>query len=121
MAKNEEKTETKSKKYFRVRFHERQTTTEPVNVTLGVNGNILVIQRGQEVILPEEYVELARSCVIRYSYPVADGKTNVRKKFSMPRCSFDLLGEATEEEYLKMKKEGTEKTIKDLNKNVQEE
>ena len=119
MANGKEK-ET-GKKYFRVRFHERQTATEPVNVTLGVNGEILVIRRGEEVILPEEYVELARSCVIRGKYPVASGQKTIRKPFTMPRCSFDLLGEATEAEYLKMKREGTEKTLKDLNKDVQEE
>jgi len=119
MAKTEEK--TTGKKYFKVRFHERQSSTEPVNVTLGINGEILVIRRGELVILPEEYVELARSCVIRFNFPVAEGQKTVRKKFTMPRCSFDLLGEATEAEYLKMKKEGTEKTIQDLNKNVKEE
>ncbi len=115
------KEEKSGKKYFKVRFHERQTPTEPVNVTLGINGEILVIRRGEEVILPEEFVELARSCVIRYKFPVASGQKTIRKPFTMPRCSFDLLGEATEAEYLKMKKEGTEKTLKDLNKNVQEE
>ena len=119
-AEAEQKRKNPGKKYYKVRFHERQSTTEPVNVTLGVNGNILVIQRGQVVILPEEYVELARSCVIRYNYPSLDGRTNVRKKFTMPRCSFDLLGEATEKEYLRMKREGTEKTLKDLEKNIQE-
>ena len=109
------------KKYFKVRFHERQTPTEPVNVVLGINGEILVVKRGELVILPEEFVELARSCVLRCYFPVPEGQKTVRKKMTMPRCSFDLLGEATEAEYLKMKKEGTEKTIQDLNKNVKEE
>ena len=118
MAKNEEKS---GKKYYKVRFHERQSSTEPVNVVLGVNGDILVIRRGEEVILPEEYVELARSCMLRCYFPVPEGQKTVRKKLTMPRCSFDLLGEATEAEYLKMKKEGTEKTIQELNKNVKEE
>ena len=110
-----------AKKYFRVRFHERQTPTEPVNVVLGINGEILVVKRGELVILPEEFVELARSCVLRCYFPVPEGQKTVRKKMTMPRCSFDLLGEATEAEYLKMKEEGTKKTIQDLNKNVKEE
>ena len=109
------------KKYFKVRFHERQTPTEPVNVVLGINGEILVVKRGELVILPEEFVELARSCVLRCYFPVPEGQKTVRKKMTMPRCSFDLLGESTEAEYLKMKEEGTKKTIQDLNKNVKEE
>ena len=56
MAKDEKKT---GKKFYRVRFHERTNETEPINVALGVNGNILVCKRGEEVILPEEYVRLA--------------------------------------------------------------
>ena len=119
--KKEKKTRSAAKKYFKVRFHERQTSTEPMNVTLGINGDILVIQRGKEVILPEEFVELARSCVIRFNFPVPEGQKTVRKKSVIHRCSFDLLGEATEAEYLKMRKEGTEKTLKDLSKNIQEE
>lgn len=121
MAAKSENKEQSVKKYYKVRFHERTSTTEPANVTLGINGEILVIQRGKEVILPEEFVELARSCVIRFNYPVPEGQKTVRKKFTMPRCSFDLLGETTEAEYLKMKREGTEQTLKDLKKNIQEE
>lgn len=109
------------KKFFKVRFHERTDTNEPANVTLGINGNVLVIQRGVEVILPEDYVTLARSCVITYTYPALDGSKNVRKRVTRPRCPFDLLGEATEAEYLKMKKEGTEKTLASLKKNIEEE
>ena len=119
MAKNEEKNSIK--KYFKVRFHERQIPTEPVNVVLGINGEILVVKRGELVILPEDFVERARSCVLRCYFPVPEGQKTVRKKMTMPRCSFDLLGEATEAEYLKMKEEGTKKTIQDLNKNVKEE
>ena len=121
MANENKKSAATGKKYFWVRFHERNSTTEPVNVTLGINGDILVIRRGEKVILPEEYVELARSCVIKFTGPVLDGSKNIRKQVTMPRCPFDMLGEATEEEFFKMKKEGTEKTLASLRKNIQEE
>ncbi|MBO4633269.1 MAG: hypothetical protein J5858_15225 [Lentisphaeria bacterium] len=113
------KEEKKAKKYFKVRFHERTNETEPTNVALGVNGNTLVCKRGEEVILPEEYVEMARTCTARYLRPEAgtgdDGKkTTVYKQRSYARCAFDLLGESSEEEYLRMKREGTQKTRESL-------
>ena len=116
MAKDEKKT---GKKFYRVRFHERTNETEPINVALGVNGNILVCKRGEEVILPEEYVEMARTCTARYLRPEAgkdeDGKNStVFKQRSYARCAFDLLGESTEAEYLRMKREGTQKTRESL-------
>ena len=121
MANKEVKEPAPAKKFYRVRFHERTGTNEPVNVVLGINGNVLVIKRGEEVILPEDYVTLARSCVISYTYPALDGSKNVRKRITRPRCPFDLLGEATEEEFLKMKKEGTEQTLASIKKKIEEE
>ena len=83
------------------------------NVVLGVNGEILVIQRNVEVIIPEPYLRVAQSAVIRYNYPEAgeNSKTKV-KHFAQSRCACDVLGEATEEEFLKMKRAGTEKFIR---------
>ena len=108
-------------RYFRVRFHERESSTEMPNVVLGVNGEILVIQRNVEVIIPEPYLRVAQSAVIRYNYPEAgeNSKTKV-KHFAQSRCACDVLGEATEEEFLKMKKEGTEKFIRDQKKKIEE-
>lgn len=109
-----------AKKYFKVRFHERFDESEPVSITLGINGNLLVIQRGVEVILPEDYLILAKRCTIRSVYPVIEGTKTVMKKMTKPRASFDLLGEATEAEYLKMKAEGDAKVAKAM-KEAQEE
>nr|DAI68049.1 MAG TPA: hypothetical protein [Bacteriophage sp.] len=107
-------------RYFRVRFHERESSTEMPNVVLGVNGEILVIQRNVEVIIPEPYLRVAQSAVIRYSYPEPGDKETKVKHFAQSRCACDVLGEATEEEFLKMKREGTEKFIRDQKKKIEE-
>lgn len=102
------------KKYFRVRFHERVDESEPASITLGINGNLLVIKRGVDVILPEEYVKLAKACTVRSTYPTIEGTKTVMKKMVKPRASFDMLGEATEKEYLTMKAEGDAKVAATL-------
>lgn len=101
-----------TEKYFKVRFHERTSESESENITLGVNGNILVIRRGVPVVIPESFVKTARRAVIRYRY--TDTKSGKPVSRKLARCSFDILGESSEAEFLKMKEEGTRKTMKAL-------
>ena len=101
-----------AEKYFKVRFHERTSESESENITLGVNGNILVIRRGVPVVIPESFVKTARRAVIRYRY--TDTKSGKPVSRKLARCSFDILGESSETEFLKMKEEGTRKTMKAL-------
>lgn len=101
-------------KYYKVRFHAKSNPNDTDNVTLGVNGEILVIKREEEVIIPERFVECARHA----TYPQFTQLPNEPRKITGKVMTFplDILGEGTREEYLKMKKEGTEKTQEALEK-----
>lgn len=106
------KTLRNREKFYRVRFHERTSNSEPENITLGVNGNILVIRRGVTVVIPECFVQTARRAVIKYRYEDINTKKIINRKIA--RCSFDILGEGTEAEFMKLKADGTRKTRKAL-------
>lgn len=95
-------------RFLKVRFHAKSNPNDTDNVTLGVNGEVLVIKREEEIIIPERFVECARHA----TYPQFTQLPNQARKVTgkVMTFPFDLLGEGTQEEYLKMKKEGTEKT-----------
>ena len=99
---------TQGEKYFKVRFHAKSNPNDTDNVTLGVNGEVIVIKREEEVIIPERFVECARHAV----YPQFTQLPNEPRKATGKVMTYplDVLGEGTHEEYLKMKKEGTQKT-----------
>ena len=121
MAKNEVKQDS-GKKFYRVRFHERSADHEPKTITIGVNGHLLVIQRGVEVVLPEEYVNVARNSIVDFKIPnIVDGSKVMSSRKTFRRCPFDLLGEASEDEFLQMRDEGMRKYNEEMKKRIQEE
>lgn len=105
---------TNAEKYFKVRFHAKSNPNDTDNVTLGVNGEILVIKREEEIIIPERFVECARHA----TYPQFTQLPNEPRKMTGKVMTFplDILGEGTQEDFLKMKKEGNAKTLEALDR-----
>lgn len=103
-----------TEKFYRVRFNAKSNANDTENVELSVNGEQRVIAREMEVILPERFLEVARHA----TYPIfkqVPGKT--RKTIgNVQTFPFTVLGEATEEEYRKMLKDGTEATKEHIRK-----
>lgn len=100
--------EVKRKKYYYVKFHERGDESQPEDIALTLNGNTLVVRRGVSTILPEAYLEIAKNATIigkKYN-PI----TNVMSPRIVNKYPFFVEREATEEEFLELKKSGTEKT-----------
>ena len=105
--KTEDKGQSKEK-YYRMKFHAKSNPNDPDDVVLSVNGEINVIERQKEVVLPERFkvcAENARSPQFR-QMPNQTRKI-VGEVITFP---FDLLGEGTEEQYLNMRREGTKAT-----------
>lgn len=104
-------TKTKpGKRYFRCVFQERSDSSQTQDVPLSVNGETLVVKRGEETILPEAFYEVAKNAVIIGKK--FDPATRSIKDVKITKYLVSKIGEATEEEYLQMKKDGTEKTKK---------
>lgn len=103
--KKPEKTEDK---YYRVMFAHKSSPHDEDDVTLIVNGEVLVIQRGVETIIPGRFKE----CADHATYPQFTQKPNQARKVvgTVMVFPYSLMGEATEAEYRKMLREGTQKT-----------
>jgi len=102
------KPKPKSEKYYRIIFSHKTSPNDEDDVTLIVNGETLVIQRGVETIIPERYKE----CADHATYPVFRQRPNETRKQvgSVMVFPYSLTGEATEAEYRKLLKEGNKKT-----------
>lgn len=95
------------KKYYKVRFHEKSAENDPLDVTLCLNGDVLVFQRGVETYISEGFKEVCDNATYKKWRKSPNEK---RKTFQVLRTfSYDLLGTVTESEYNKFKKEGTRK------------
>jgi len=102
------KRDTKPEKYYRVVFNHKSSPNDEDDVTLIVNGEPLVIQRGVETIIPERYKE----CADHATYPVFRQKPNEARKQvgTVMVFPYSLLGEASEQEYSKLLRDGNKKT-----------
>lgn len=97
-------------KYFRVKFAAKSNPQSADQVTLGVNGELVVVQREKEVVLPEKFLEAAdNATVLQYKQLPGEPRKIVGKVQTFP---YVKIGEASEAEYLKMKSEGT-KALRD--------
>ena len=109
-------TDEQAEKFYWVRFGAKRHPHDTECVPLGVNGEILQIQREQKVAIPERFLEVARHAEYLH-YTQKPGET--RKASSKIRLyPFDVLGEATENDYLRMKREGTKELQKSLEQTV---
>ena len=102
----------KGEKYFRVRFHERVTKNEPRDVELRVKGELLQIQRGKIVIIAERYRECADHT--RRPHYISLPNDPLKREGFVHTYPYDVLGEATEEEFLALYKQGVEESRKNL-------
>ena len=91
-------------KCYRLRFHVKSGPNDDDNVILAVNGEVLILQRNKEVVLPERFVEVARNAL----EPQFRQLPNQERKFigEVQTYPFDILGEATMAEFYEMKAKG---------------
>lgn len=95
-------------KFWRVRFQAKASPNDPQDVMLSVNGETLIIAREKEVIIPDRY----RECADHATFPQFRQLPNQPRKIigRIKVFSYDLLGEASEAEYMAQKAAGTKKT-----------
>jgi len=95
-----------TEKYFWVRFQDKRTKEDPDDVELGVNGEVLQIQRDKWVILPERFLECAKNA--KYPHWVQEPGRPRKKAGTILLWPHDVKDEpATREQYLAMKAQGT--------------
>jgi hypothetical protein len=94
--------------YHWVRFQPRSSPNDEVMVKLTVNGECLLIQRGSRVPLPHRFLECAdHTTHNEYAQEPGETRKIVTEVTTFP---YELIGDATLEEFERFKKEGTQST-----------
>jgi deoxyribodipyrimidine photolyase len=106
------KVEVDAGKYYKVVFSHKQNPSDQDDVTLTVNGETLLMQRGVPVIIPGRFKE----CADHATYPQFTQKPNEARKQvgTVMIFPYSLMGEATEKEYQKQLADGNRKQKKAL-------
>jgi hypothetical protein len=92
-------------KFYRVQISPRTHEDEEERVPVGVNNDVLYIRRGETVVLPRRFLEVFDNSLV----PIYSGKSNSdgRQQVGMHRrVNYTMLGEATEAEYIELRKRG---------------
>lgn len=112
----EEKKATKKKAErevcYRLFIHEKQNDQDLDYVPVAVNGEVLQITKGTQVVVPARFREAMEHAI----YPVYRKVPGESRKITsyVRKVPFDVLGEAPYEEYQKMLREGTAAHKKEL-------
>lgn len=105
-------TKENPEKYFWVTFSEKSDPNQQDDVILGVNGDVLVCQRGKKVAVAERYIEAAKNALYQKIRQLPGEK---RKTVAWVQTyPYTIHGECSREDYEKMRKSGTEATRKSL-------
>ena len=98
--------------YWKVKFHPRSSTVETEEVELTVNGEVLIIQRGEVVIIPGRFKECAEHTLVqKFRQLPNEPRKDLTPIMLYP---FETIGEANEAEFFKMRQEGTQKMKDDI-------
>jgi len=104
----EEKTEPEPdpyvETYFKVMFQMKSNPQEPNDVTISVNGEVLHMQRGVEVIIPKRYLGACDDAYYETFEQMPGKDRKVTARVSV--YAYTVLGPSTEKAYLAKKKEG---------------
>jgi hypothetical protein len=99
-------------RYWKVRFQQRSSQVEPEQVNISVQGDVLICPRERDTIMPESFLEAADHTQHQKSYPVPG--RNRKRVVNVQTFPYQRLQEVEEEDFFKMRTEGTKKTKKDL-------
>jgi len=95
-------------KYFKVLFSEKTSTNDTDDVELSVNGEILVIQRGVEVIIPGRFKICADNATYQQFTQVPGKPRKLRGTIKV--YPYQLIGEADKKEFSTLKQTGDKQT-----------
>lgn len=95
-------------KYYRVMFSDKSSPNDTDDVELSVNGETLVIRRGLEVIIPERFKVCADNATYPHHTQIPGKPRKLRGHIRL--YPYQLIGEATEAQFIKMKRDGNKQT-----------
>jgi len=94
--------------YHWVKFHQRSSPNDEIRVKLTVNGECLLIERGAKIPLPRRFLEAAdHTTHEEYAQEPGEQRKIVTEVTTFP---YEIVGDATKEEYERFKEAGTRAT-----------
>jgi hypothetical protein len=96
----------KEEEVWWVKFHDKTHPSDPADVVLSVNGDVMQIKRQNKIPLPYRYVEAAKHA----NYPQFQQLPGEQRKrvATIEKYPFDFLGKAEWKDFYKFCREGTE-------------
>jgi len=100
------------KRFYIVKFSAKSSPNDTDDVILSVNGETLIAQRAREVIIPARF----RECADHATYPQTRQLPGQNRKIvaQIKTYPYELIGEATEKDYLSGKEKGTQQTKRNI-------
>ena len=91
--------------YYWVRFHSKSNPFDPDDVILAVNGDVLQIKRNERIPIARRFLECADHA--RYRHFTQEPGKDRKVDREIHKYPYDLLGEATRQDFLSWKAKGT--------------
>lgn len=98
--------------YWLVRFHEKQHDQELDQFPLSVNNDVIAVSRGEEIVLPASYLEVAENARIPRWKTIPGQNRKVRSVVS--RYPFTKIRKATRQEFVQRMREGNAQRDRDI-------
>lgn len=94
--------------YKWVRFHSKSNPMDPDEVILAVNGEVLQIRRNERIPVAQRFLECADHA--RYRHFTQEPGKDRKVDREIHKYPFDILGEATRDDFVRWKRAGTKAT-----------
>jgi len=104
----------KEESYFFVQFQEKASEQDLDLIPLGINNDVIMCRRGQKIVLPKTYMEVADHAIFRKFVAVPGQPRKVESV--VKRFPYSVLGPATRDDFVKMMKSGNEQRDQDIAK-----
>jgi hypothetical protein len=98
-----------AEQYYVVKFAQRSSEQDPEDVQLFVNGEVLIMQREKEIIVPQRFLECADHAT-HDQFRSVPGRSH-KSVAKIKTYPYERIRLSTEKEYLKQHAEGT-RTVK---------
>lgn len=97
--------------FCKVVFQARTSNSQPLDVTISLNGTTLVVQREKPVVVPKSFLEVADQAVITGMRWEVNGEESSLVPTKIRKFPYSVIDpNATELEYLEMRNRGTTET-----------
>lgn len=102
----------KEEQYFFVQFQEKSSEQDLDLIPLGINNDVIMCRRGEKIILPKSYLEVADHAIFRKFRAVPGQPRKVET--IVKRFPYSIIGPASRADFVTMMNAGNTKRDEDI-------